>query len=147
MAIQHRLEIVGKELFHSSMGRGTSFEQLQCRRAQPANLYVGDAGCLVGALGQGEQAAPGVGAESFAGGVFLAYQIKKIIGFTLLMKGGLPAGSLFDNIMEAPWFGETVSLFFGKERPRPVFDRVVDELIQKGSVIAEGAVLFAVKEA
>ena len=48
------------------------------------------------------------------------------------MKGGLPAGSLFDNIMEAPWFGETVKLFFGNERPRPIFDQAIEELIKKG---------------
>ncbi len=74
-------------------------------------------------------------------------QIRKIIIFTLLMKGGLPAGSLFDNIMEAPWFGETVNLFFGNERPRPIFDQVVEGLIKKGAIIAEGAFLFAVAEA
>ena len=74
-------------------------------------------------------------------------QIRKIIIFTLLMKGGLPAGSLFDNIMEAPWFGETVKLFFGNERPRPIFDQAIEELIKKGAVIAEGALLFAVTEA
>ncbi len=74
-------------------------------------------------------------------------QIKKIIVFTLLMKGGLPACSLFDNIMEAPWFGETAALFFGNERPRPIFDQVVEELIKNGTVIAEGAVLYPVMEA
>jgi len=70
-------------------------------------------------------------------------QIRKIIVFTLLQKGGLPAGSLFDNIMEAPWFGETVSLFFGNERPRPVFDQVIEDLIKNGAVMAEQAILHA----
>lgn len=73
-------------------------------------------------------------------------QLKKIIVFTLLMKGGLPAGSLFSNLMESPWFGETISLFFGNERPRPVFDTVVEELIRRGAVSAEGAFLRAVTD-
>jgi glyoxylase-like metal-dependent hydrolase (beta-lactamase superfamily II) len=74
-------------------------------------------------------------------------QIKKIIVFTLLMKGGLPAVSLFDNLLESPWFIETVTLFFGKERPRPVFDNVVEELIASEAVQAEGAFLTAARPA
>jgi glyoxylase-like metal-dependent hydrolase (beta-lactamase superfamily II) len=70
-------------------------------------------------------------------------QIKKIVVFTLLMKGGLPAASLFDNLADTPWFNEAISLFFGKERPRPVLDQVVDELIAKGVLTAEGAFLKA----
>ena len=71
-------------------------------------------------------------------------QIKKIIVFTLLKTGGLPAHSLFGHLGECPWFGETISLFFGNDRPRPIFDQVIEELIQKGALTAEEAVLTAV---
>jgi len=74
-------------------------------------------------------------------------QIKKIIVFTLLRTGGLPAHSLFGHLSECPWFGETISLFFGNDRPRPIFDQVIDELIQKGALTAEEAVLTAVPRA
>jgi len=70
-------------------------------------------------------------------------QLKKIIIFTLLMKGGLPAAALFDGLAETPWFGETVAYFFGQTRPRPVFDGVISELLKKGILQADGAILSA----
>lgn len=68
-------------------------------------------------------------------------QIKKIMLYTLLMKGGMPSGTLFENLTDAPWFHETVSLFFGADRPRPIFDQLVENLLESGALVAEGAVL------
>ncbi len=70
-------------------------------------------------------------------------QIRKIIAYTLLLKGGAPASSLFNNLQEMPWFGETIALFFGKERPRPIFDQVIDSLLVQGAIKAEGSFLTA----
>lgn len=70
-------------------------------------------------------------------------QIKKIIIYTLLMREGMPAATLFNNLTEMPWFGETMALFFSRERPRRVFDDVVDELITKESLQADGPFLTA----
>lgn len=70
-------------------------------------------------------------------------QVKKILVWTLLMKGGLTAPALFDHFSKTPWFGETMSLFFAARRPRLVFDGVVAELLAKGVVRAEGSFLRA----
>ncbi len=74
-------------------------------------------------------------------------QIKKIIIYTLLMRDGLPAATLFNNLTEAPWFEETVKLFFGRERPRRIFDKVVEELLAKEAIKAEGPFLTALVKA
>ena len=38
--------------------------------------------------------------------------LKKIIIYTLMMKKALPAGALFDYLMNTHWYQETVDLYF-----------------------------------
>lgn len=70
-------------------------------------------------------------------------QVKKITTYTLLMAGEMPAVTLFNNLVETPWFRETVQLFFGPKRPRRLFDEVIEDLMAKGVIEAEGPVIRA----
>lgn len=58
-------------------------------------------------------------------------QLRKILMYVLLMRGGFPADEFFDYLMGTPWFRETVDLFF-EGSYEGTFMRTMESLIQKG---------------
>lgn len=64
-------------------------------------------------------------------------QLKRILIFTLLMKGGLPGEDLLRLLEATPWFPETCRHYFAGQAPRQVFEHTLGYLIDKG-VVREG---------
>ena len=62
--------------------------------------------------------------------------IKKIIVYTLMMKGTIKETSFFPYLMTTHWFKETVDLYFNGEYERK-YDDIMVEIIQKGIVMRE----------
>ena len=60
-------------------------------------------------------------------------QIKKIIVYFLLMKGGFPKKDLFTYLMTTQWFPETVELFFNG-RQEWAYREALNALIERGAV-------------
>ncbi len=62
--------------------------------------------------------------------------LKKIIVYTLMMKKGLPADTLFDYLMNTHWYKETVDLYF-KGRYEAKYDQVTSALLKRGIIKEE----------
>lgn len=60
-------------------------------------------------------------------------QLRKILIYVLLMRGGFPVDEFFDYLMGTPWFKETVDLFFEGCYERTLM-HTMESLIQKGVV-------------
>jgi glyoxylase-like metal-dependent hydrolase (beta-lactamase superfamily II) len=58
-------------------------------------------------------------------------QIKKILVFVIMMKGGLPVKGLLDYLMDVPWYPDTVDLFFDS-RYQETLSEIVGELTGRG---------------
>ena len=56
--------------------------------------------------------------------------LKKIIVYTVLMKQPLPVKALFDDLMAANWFRETVDLYFDG-RYRAKYDEVIGDFVNR----------------
>jgi glyoxylase-like metal-dependent hydrolase (beta-lactamase superfamily II) len=67
---------------------------------------------------------------------------KKILVYTLLMKPGYPESSLLDYLMTTHWFPETAGFYFDGDC-RALFDRVLNELLQRKVVLRDQGALFA----
>lgn len=63
-------------------------------------------------------------------------QLRKILIYVLLKRGGFPVNKFFDYLMGTPWFKETVDLFF-EARYERTFMHTMESLIQKGVVRRE----------
>jgi hydroxyacylglutathione hydrolase len=63
-------------------------------------------------------------------------QLRKILIYILLMRGGFPVDEFFDYLMGTPWFKETVDLFF-EDSYEGIFIQTMGSLIQKGVARSE----------
>jgi glyoxylase-like metal-dependent hydrolase (beta-lactamase superfamily II) len=68
-------------------------------------------------------------------------QMKKIIVYTLLMKKGVDEHAFFDLLMTAPWYRETVDLYFGGKY-RPKYDETMRGLAGRGIVKTRDGKLY-----
>ena len=67
--------------------------------------------------------------------------LKKIIVYTLMMKKGMKADTLFDYLMNTYWFKETVDLYFnGKYEAK--YDEIINSFLGRGIVKQENNNLF-----
>lgn len=57
-------------------------------------------------------------------------QVRKIMLYTLLMRGPLPRRELWQKLSASPWFPETVDMFLGGKM-EPVFDETLDYLMER----------------
>ncbi|MBU2548305.1 MAG: MBL fold metallo-hydrolase [Proteobacteria bacterium] len=66
--------------------------------------------------------------------------LKKILIYTLFMRGPLETDRLFSMVMAPPWFRETVDLYLGGDY-RSRFDEIIDELVRRGLLENRGGLI------
>ena len=67
--------------------------------------------------------------------------LKKIIVYTLMMKKGMKADTLFDYLMNTYWFKETVDLYFSGEYEAK-YDEIINSFLRRGIIKQENDNLF-----
>ncbi len=67
-------------------------------------------------------------------------QIKKIVVYTLLMKGEYREDGFYDYLMASPWYPETVDLFFGG-RYEQTYRSILEDLVERGAIYARDGFL------
>ncbi|MEJ2040601.1 MAG: MBL fold metallo-hydrolase, partial [Desulfosarcinaceae bacterium] len=67
--------------------------------------------------------------------------IKKIIVFTLLMKGRVPENHFFGLLMDTHWYRETVDLYFDASYEE-TYDEIITPFLRRGVVKCENGMLF-----
>ncbi len=67
--------------------------------------------------------------------------LKKIIVYTLMMRGSASEATFFDDLMATPWFSETVDHYFNREY-RHKFDDILVDFFHRGIVKRKNGLLF-----
>ena len=67
--------------------------------------------------------------------------LKKIIVYTLMMKKGIKADTLFDYLMNTYWFKETVDLYFNHQYEAK-YDEIINSFLRRGIIKQENDNLF-----
>jgi hydroxyacylglutathione hydrolase len=66
--------------------------------------------------------------------------LKKIIIYTILMRGQVDEISFFDHLMETHWFKETIDLFF-KSKYQKTYERLMRDFLHRGIVVRKDGML------
>lgn len=67
--------------------------------------------------------------------------LKKIIVYTLMMKGSTEESSFFGYLMTTPWYRETVDLYFGSSYERK-YSKILEDFLSRGIVKRQNGLLF-----
>jgi len=67
--------------------------------------------------------------------------LRKIMVYTLLMRGGAQEATFFESLMRTPWFPATIDSHFGGEY-RSKYDEVLERLKKRGAVTVSGGVIL-----
>ena len=59
--------------------------------------------------------------------------VKKILVYTLLMKGRVPRATFFENLMVTNWYPDTVNRYFGGDY-QTVFDKIITDFDRRGII-------------